>query len=141
VIGRRRLPPELEERFAAFGRTLRAIGDAKDALTSVVPTTRLPGRPLAEAIDAFEAALDGVDRDLTAWRAPELEDAWQEARAGVERSRGAAEALRGDASDPTGFEGLIGAVADVLDPLDAVQAAAERFRELRERRPRLRRPR
>ena len=134
MIRRRRLPPELEEPFAAFGRTLRAIGEAKDALTAAIPTTRLPGRPLAEAIDAFDAALEGVERELPSWRVPDVEDAWQVARSGIERSRREAASLRRRADDPAGFEGLIGAVSAVLDPLDDVAEAADRFRELRSRR-------
>jgi hypothetical protein len=128
---RRRLPFELEQPFDAFARVLRSIGDAKEELTAVMPTTRLPGRPLAEAIAGFEAALDRAEAEMAAWRVPPLEEAWVAASAGIQRSRRRADELRRDAPDPQGFEGLIWVVSRVLDPLDDVEAAADRFRSLR----------
>ena len=133
---RRRLPSELEEPFDAFARVLRSIGEAKEELTAVMPTTRLPGRPLAEAIAGFESALDRAEADMSAWRVPVVEEAWVAAAAGIERSRRRADDLRSDAPDPRGFEGLIWVVSHVLDPLDDVEAAADRFRSLRGKAPR-----
>jgi hypothetical protein len=129
---RRRLPPELAEPFGAFARVLRAIGEGKEELAAVMPTTRLPGRPLAEAIAGFESALDRAEADMPAWRAPLLEGAWVVASLGIEEARRRAEELRRDAPDPEGFEGLIWVVSRVLDPLDDVEAATDRFRSLRE---------
>ena len=128
---RRRLPSELEQPFDAFARVLRAIGEAKEELTSVMPTTRLPGRPLAEAIAGFESALDRAEAEMPAWRVPPLEEEWEAASRGIEHARRRAEELRREAPDPQGFEGLIWAVSRVLDPLDDVEAAADRFRSLR----------
>jgi hypothetical protein len=130
---RRRLPAGLEQPFESFARVMRSIGEAKEELTAVMPTTRLPGRPLAEAIAGFEAALDRAEADMRAWRVPDLEEAWIVASGGIERSRRRADELRREAPDPKGFEGLIWVVSRVLDPLDDVEAAADRFRSLRRR--------
>jgi hypothetical protein len=134
IWSRRSLPPELEEPFAAFTRTLAVIGEAKDELTSVMPTTRAPGRPLPEAILAFESAIARVDPEMAGWNVPELEHAWASAREGIDRSCRRAAELRHDEADPQGFEGLIWAVSQVLDPLDALEEAVTRFRQLRRRR-------
>jgi hypothetical protein len=131
VSRRRSLPPELAKPFNAFARVLRSIGEAKEELTAAMPTTRLPGRPLAEAIAGFESALDRAEADMPAWRAPVLEEAWAAASSGIELARRRVEELRRDAPDPQGFEGLIWVVSRVLDPLDDVEAAADRFRSLR----------
>lgn len=138
IWSRRSRPPELEEPFEALTRTLAVIGEAKDELTSVMPTTRAPGRPLAEAILAFESAIARADPEMAGWDVHELEHAWASAREGIDRSRRRAAELQRDEADPQGFEGLIWAVSQVLDPLDALEEAVNRFRQLRRRRKGLR---
>ena len=70
---RRRLPPDLEDPHAAFAATLLALGRGKDALLASVPTTRLPGRPLAETLVAFEGSLAEAAETMDDWHVPAVE--------------------------------------------------------------------
>ena len=100
-------------------------------MTATVPSTRLPGTPLAEAIAEFEDHLGRAQALMPAWRHPEVEDEWLACEAGIEESLARARRLREDPPELGGFEGLIWAVDQVLSPLEAFEAAAERFRTLR----------
>ncbi|HET8525836.1 MAG TPA: hypothetical protein VFM81_04290 [Actinomycetota bacterium] len=131
TLRRRRLPDELREPARAFADLVPALERAKAALTDAVPGTRLQGRPLAEALWAFESGLREVVDGMDGWRAPEVETEWTAARAGLDESLTLAERLRTSDAAPRGFEELIGVVGDLLAPLEAFEAAAARFRELR----------
>jgi hypothetical protein len=131
VVRRRRLPDHLEVRRRAFDALVPSLEGAKAALTESVPGTRLPGRPLAETLAEFEDDLRRVRDGMDAWRAPELEDAWRHASAGLDGALARAERIRTEAPEPGGFEGLIGLISHLLAPLDAFRAADDRFRELR----------
>lgn len=131
LLRRKRLPAGLAKRLEAFRAVVAEIDAAKDALTDAVPSTRMPGRPLAEALVAFEEHVRTAHDRMRAWRAPGLETEWLACREALERSLGTAERLRLEASDPAGFEGLIATIGDLLDPLDAFEAASDRFRALR----------
>ena len=133
---RRRLPPPLAERFAAFRRVIATIDGGKDALLASVPTTRLDGRPIAETLVVYEAALREAGGGMDAWRAPEVEEVWLAAAAGLAEARALAERVRLEAAAPIGFEALVGLIGDLLAPLDAFVAAAERFAALRRGRAR-----
>lgn len=133
MLRRRRLPPELEERRRALEALAPTLESAKAALLDAVPGTRRPGRPLAEALLEFEEGLRAVRSRMGSWRAPEVEEAWRSAAAGLESALAGAERLRVQAPEPAGFEGLIGLVGDLLEPLEAFPDAAERFRRLRVR--------
>jgi hypothetical protein len=131
ILRRKRLPPELEEAFAAFGSVLDEVEPAKAALTEVMPTTRLPGRPLPDALLAFEEHLARAAGQMASWRRPQVDEVWTVCDAGIAEARGRAERLRRDAPDLGGFEGLIWAVGELMAPLEAFEAAERRFRELR----------
>ena len=133
MFRRRRLPERLEERRRAFEDLVPELERAKAALTESVPGTRLPGRPLAETLLEFEDGLAGVRAGMARWRAPELEDAWRRAQAGLERALALAERVRVDAPEPRGFEELIALVGELIAPLDAFAGVEERFRRLRAR--------
>ena len=128
---RRRLPPELEAPYESFERVLADVEPAKEALTEAMPTTRLPGRPLPDALAEFEDRLARARDAMSGWRRPETEPEWAACAAGIEESANRAARLREDAPDLRGFEGLISAVESLLDPLEPFHAAAERFRSLR----------
>lgn len=131
VFRRKRLPERLVSAHAAFEAVLAEVEPAKQALTEVMPTTRLPGRPLPDALGEFEDRL-GRARDLMpAWRREETEPSWIACDAGVGEALARAEHLREGAPDLGGFEGLIWAVEHLLDPLEAFRAAADGFRSLR----------
>jgi hypothetical protein len=127
---RKRLPEALAPAHEAFGSVLAEVEPAKSALASVMPTTRLPGRPLTDAVLEFEERL-GRARDLMpGWRLVEVEAEWTACDAGVTESLARAQRLRQGAPDLGGFEGLIWAVGELLAPLEPFEAADRRFREL-----------
>jgi hypothetical protein len=131
MFRRRRLPDALIGPHDAFEALIPPLERAKAALTSSVPGTRLPGRPLAETLLEFEQELADVRDRMPAWRSEPVEGAWVAADAGLREALARAERLRTGASDPAGFEGLIGMIGDLLAPLDAFHEAADRFRDLR----------
>jgi hypothetical protein len=131
VLRRKRLPEDLEASLAALQVVADEIEAGKDAMTSTVPSTRLPGTPLPDALVELEERLTRADELMPGWRRPELEAEWTASREGIAESLRRAAKLREEAPELGGFEGLIWAVDQVLAPLEAFEAAAERFRTLR----------
>jgi hypothetical protein len=132
-LRRKRLPPELEAAFAAFCRVLDQIEPAKAALTDVMPTTRLQGRPFPDALMDFEEGVARAQALMPAWRTDAVEPAWVACDHGIDEALGRARRLREEAPELGGFEGLIWAVEQLLGPLEVFGSAAERFHELRAR--------
>jgi hypothetical protein len=129
----RRFPEELRPALEGFRETAEHVERARASLTDAVPTTRLPGRPLADALLEFEEGLAAAEAGMAAWRVPALEDVWQRCHAAIGEARAAAERVRLAAEPPPAFEGLIGTIGDLLAQLDAFGEAADRFRHLRRR--------
>jgi hypothetical protein len=130
---RKALPDELVPSFRAFHELLEEIEPAKAGLTEVVPGTRLPGRPLDDALAGFVARLTRA-RDLMAtWRRPELEDEWSACMDGLAIALDRATQLLDDAYEASGFGSLVGVVEGLLDPLEPFAQAEERFASLRRR--------
>jgi hypothetical protein len=127
---RRSLPPDLQAAWTAFEDVLAVLEPAKARLTQVVPTTRVPGRPLGEAASEFGGALAEAASRMPAWRRPEVERWWDACDAGVREARRRVEGL---AVEPDGFESLIWSVEQLLDPLEPFTEAARRFSDLRVR--------
>jgi hypothetical protein len=132
-LGRRRLPDDLAPAAEAFDDVLTVLEPAKAGLTEVLPGTRMPGRPLADALDGFEAGLTHASDRMAAWRVPAIEDAWIACRTGLDEAIGRARRVRVEAPELAGFEGLRGLVSSLLDPLEPFAEAERRFRELRRR--------
>ena len=130
ILRRKRSSPELQACFAAFGDVLKHLEPAKAALTEVMPTTRMPGRPLPDALVDFEEGLERAAALMPGWRAPAVEPEWTVCERGVIDARERARRFREDAPALGGFEGLIWAVGELMAPLDGFATAAERFREL-----------
>jgi hypothetical protein len=128
---RKRLPTELVEPFAGFTSVLEQIEPAKAALTEVMPTTRMPGRPLPDALAEFEERLSRAAELMPSWRSPQVEDEWRACERGIGEAKARARRFREDPPELGGFEGLIWAVEELLHPLEPFQGAAERFRSLR----------
>ena len=136
MIGRRKeLPVELRAPYEAFHAVLEEIEPAKAGLADVLPSTRLPGRPLNDAVGEYRTRLMRATSGMAAWRGPELEDVWWACTEGLAHGIDRATRLLERDQDPAGFEGLLGTVEQLMDPLDPFAAAEERFRSLR-RRPR-----
>ncbi len=131
MLHRRRLPAQPEPVSRAFRETLARVEGATAALAAAVPTPRLPGRPLAEALLEFEEGLREAWAAMDGWRHPGLEAEWTACRAGLAEALARAGALRAQAPDPGGFEGLVAMVAELLDPLDAFASAARALRSRR----------
>jgi hypothetical protein len=128
---RRRLPPDIQPAFEAFAEVVEHVERGKVALTRSVPSTRFPGRPLADALLEFEEALEAADRRMRAWWLAEVEGPWRAAAAGLRASRQLAARVRLEMPDPGGFEGLIGVIGDLLAPLEAFGEARDAFDRLR----------
>ena len=135
MISRRRksLPAELVPARDAFDAVLDHLEPAKAALADVLPGTRMPGRPLSDAIAAFEQGLSEARTRMPAWRRPDLEREWRACDGGLERAMTAARRVRETAWTPAGFEQLLGTVQALLDPLEPFEDAARRFSALRRR--------
>jgi hypothetical protein len=131
VIRRKRLPEQLETSLAGLRGVVVDVEEAKAAMTATVPSTRLPGTPLAEAIAEFEDHLGRAKELMPGWRHPDVEAGWLACEAGIDEALARAARLREDPPELGGFEGLIWVVDQVLAPLEAFEAAAERFRTLR----------
>jgi hypothetical protein len=131
ALRRKRLPAELEAPHEAFERVLAEVEPAKEALTEVMPTTRMPGRPLPDALVEFEERLTRALEEMPGWRTPVTETEWVACERGIDEALSRARSLREDAPELGGFEGLIWAVGSLLDPLEPFAEAAHRFRSLR----------
>jgi hypothetical protein len=130
----RRLPERLRPALDGFREVLGHVERARRALTDAVPTTRLPGRPLAEALLLFEDELSAAERSMPSWRDDALEAVWRSCSDAIVDARRQAERLRLGPHEPDGFEGLIGSIGDVLAPLEAFGRVGDRFRMLARRR-------
>jgi hypothetical protein len=130
ILRRKRSSPELQASFRAFREVLEHLEPAKAALTEVMPTTRMPGRPLPDALVEFEEGLERAEALMTGWRAPDLDGEWLVCQRGLIEARDRARRFREDAPDLGGFEGLIWTVEELMAPLDGFATAAERFHEL-----------
>jgi hypothetical protein len=130
----RRLPERLRPALDGFREVLGHVEGARRALTDAVPSTRLPGRPLAEALVLFEDELSATERSMPSWHDEALEAEWRSCSDAIAEARREAERLRLGPHEPQGFEGLIGSIGEVLAPLEAFGRAGERFRVLARRR-------
>jgi hypothetical protein len=133
ILRRRRLPHALVEPFERFVAVVELVEPGKSALAQVMPTTRLPGRPLSDAIVVFETQLVAAQGEMSGWRVPEVEAQWEACAAGLAQALGRARQFAEDPPELAGFEGLMWAVGELLAPLEPFEAAAERFVRLRTR--------
>jgi hypothetical protein len=135
MFRRKRLPAELAPAFDAFRRLLDEIEPAKAGLTDIVPGSRLPGRPVGDALGEFVASVDRASALMSAWRRPELETVWSACADGLAEARADAAALLAEATEAAGFGDLLGIVERLLDRLEPFVDAEARFEDLRRRPP------
>lgn len=112
---------------AAFSEVVERIEHGKDVLVSAVPTARARGTPLADALHAFERALDQARSRMSGWRTEETEESWQACSLALDESAERAERFRIEAPS-LDYEGLVMTLGDLIAPLDAFSDAARRFR-------------
>lgn len=134
MIGRRKeLPADLRAPYEAFHAVLDEIEPAKAGLADVLPGSRLPGRPLNDAVEEYRSRLQRATPAMAAWRHPELEAVWAACVDGLAVGIERATRVLALVDEPAGFEGLLGTVEQLMDPLDPFATAEERFRTLRVR--------
>jgi hypothetical protein len=133
VIGRKELPEHLVAPFQAFTAVLDEIEPGKAGVADVLPGTRLPGRPLRDAVGEYRDRLGRATTLMAAWRCIEVEGEWVSCTRGLHAAIERVDRLLGSPEDPEGFERLLGTVEHLLDPLEPFAAAEERFRRLRRR--------
>ena len=127
---RKRLKDPLPEEIRrAFSMAAGLVDEAQRALIAAVPTSRNPGVSLADALEAFLAALQTLERAMPAWRDDRVAHEWTKCSDGILQARDQAEALRRYDAELT-FEQLNARVGDILYPLEAF---ADAERDLRRR--------
>lgn len=131
MFRRRRLPPELEVPHAVFAEVLAEVEPAKEALTECMPTTRMPGRPLPDALLEYGSRLERARIRMPDWRCAPVDREWVACDHGLREALSLARRLREEAPDLGGFEGLLGTVEALMDPLTPFEAAERAFRALR----------
>jgi hypothetical protein len=129
---RGRLPQDAVLVWRAFEAVAERIEAGKAALVGVVPTARVEGRPVADALSEFEDELRAGRERMDAWRRSEHQGLWAACRDGLEDALRLAEAARLQAPS-LDFESLVDLIGRLLEPLDPF-AEAERLLKVRTRR-------
>ena len=83
-----------------------------------MPTSRDPGVPLSDAIEAFLHGLDAVEAAMPSWRDETVAHEWTKCSEGITEARAAAQRLKSLNLELT-FEALNAQIGDVLYPLEA----------------------
>ncbi|MEX2276152.1 MAG: hypothetical protein WEA10_11400 [Actinomycetota bacterium] len=133
ILGRKRLPPELEPAAASFDTVFALVERSGAVLTQAAPTTRYDGRPFADVLLDFELGLREAAEEMPGWRRVETDEVWRTCGEGLGLALRLSERLRHEAPDIRGFEAMIATIDALIAPLEAFERAAERFRDLRRR--------
>ena len=73
MFRRKRLPDDLAAAYASFEAVLDELEPGKAALADVLPGTRMPGRPLHDALAEYAVRLEAAEPLMPAWRRPAVE--------------------------------------------------------------------
>jgi hypothetical protein len=130
--GRRRVPRDAVLVWRAFEAVAERIEAGKAAIVGAVPTARVEGRPVAEALLEFEAELRAARERMDSWRRSEHWRLWAACRDGLDDALRMAEGARLQAPS-LDFESLVELIGRLLEPLDPF-AEAERNLKVRSRR-------
>jgi hypothetical protein len=106
------------------------VEGAKEALVSSVPSSRLPGSPLADALLEFDGRLGEAEAAMAPWRHGEVEAEWRACAEGLAEARRRGERFRLEGHGLP-FDATLFALQDLIAPLEPFEAAAHRFRSLR----------
>jgi hypothetical protein len=129
---RRRLPPDLVDRFVAFREVLTLVERASSALSDTVPSTRRPGRPLAYALHEAGGSLEEAAALMHTWFDPRVRKEWRACDEAMGNALELSDRIRLAAPDPEGFGEIVAWVGNLIAPLEeAFLAAHERFLDLR----------
>jgi hypothetical protein len=130
VLRRRRLPEHLRVPHEAFLLILREVEAAKETVVAAVPTARLPGRPLADALLEFDERLADAETGMPEWLHRDVQAEWRACADGLTEARRRGERFR-LGGHGLAFDATVFALQDLIAPLEPFEAAAHRFRSLR----------
>jgi hypothetical protein len=122
-LRRRRASERADPRYAAFMQVIEVLERGKHALTEVVPTGRVPGRPFGEALYVFEDSLLEASSLMAAWNEKEDAERWVGCNVALSAALEACRRLREDAPELGGFEGLVGVIGELIALLDPFEDA------------------
>jgi hypothetical protein len=132
VSRRRRLLPDAAVVWRGFEAAADRVEAGKAALVAAVPTARVEGRPLADALSEFERELRAAGERMEDWRRADHESLWRACRDGIDDALRLAERARLEAPS-LDFEALVDLIGRLIEPLDPF-AEAERLLKLPGRR-------
>jgi hypothetical protein len=124
---RRGVPPDAVIVWRLFEAAAERVESGKAALVAAVPTARVEGRPLAEALSDFEHELRAARAGMADWRRVELDDVWRACRDGIDDALRRAERARLEAPSMD-FEGLVDLIGELMEPLDPFAEAERRLK-------------
>lgn len=101
-----------------FGAVASLIDRAQRSLLAAIPTSRDPGTPLGDALDAFLQGLAAADAAMPAWKDDSVAHEWTKCSDAIAEARAAARRLENLNVELT-FEQLNAQIGDVLYPLEA----------------------
>lgn len=110
-----------------FGTAASLVDRAQRSLLDAVPTSRDPGVPISEALDAFVAGLAEVESAMASWKSESVAHEWTKCSEGIADARAAARKLK-DLDAELTFEQLNAQIGDVLYPLEAFVDAERTMR-------------
>lgn len=126
------MPAELAPAWRAFQAQAERVEAARQALLGCLPVGRIDPAPVPVGLDLLRDELADVAADLEAWRAPEVEAAWQDCRKAVDEALGGISQARTVSASTGELEEMLDAVGAVIEPLDAWHDAEQAW--LRQRR-------
>lgn len=129
---RKTMPPALASSWQAFQGQAERVEAARRALLGCLPVGRIDPAPVPVGLDLLGDELAAVAADLDAWRAPPVEQAWQECRNAVDEALGGIPEARRISATTGELEEMLDAVGAVVEPLDAWHEAEQAW--LRQRR-------
>lgn len=130
MIFARKPQPEapLLEKWRAFVDCAEVIEGGRRLLLSTLPTGRVEPAPIGVGAEAMRRAIMDARSWMAGWRVSELQDAWDDCRAGLDEAEATLTALEETAATTSELEELLGAVEDVVAPLDAFADAEREWR-------------
>ena len=110
-----------------FGAVASLVDRAQRSLLEAIPTSRDPGVPLGEALDAFLRGLADVESAMASWNDDSVAHEWTKCSEAIGESRAAARRMK-DLDAELTFEQLNAQIGDVLYPLEAFVDAERSMR-------------
>ena len=113
--------------WRVFEAAADGVEAGKAALVAAVPTARVEGRPLADALSGFERELRAARERMEGWRRADHEALWRACRDGIDDALRLAERARLEAPS-LDFEALVDLIGRMMEPLDPFAEAERRLK-------------